>query len=155
MLSPVASSRRTLSDDVHLLAGLLGEVLRSSGGERAFLQTEAARTLAKDLRGGDIQAGIELDAMVRGLPDDEAETLVRAFTNYFQLINLAEDSERIRRIRNREVAEGGPRRGSLMEAVRLLADHGVDAGQLAELLNHARVRLVLTAHPTEARRRTI
>ena len=58
----------------------------------------------------------------RGLSDDEAETLVRAFTNYFQLINLAEDSERIRRIRNREVAEGGPRRGSLMEAVRLLAE---------------------------------
>ena len=74
-----------------------------------------------------LQAGIELDAMVRGLPDDEAETLVRAFTNYFQLINLAEDSERIRRIRNREVAEGGPRRGSLMEAVHLLANHGIDA----------------------------
>ena len=127
LVSPDTPSQRTLSDDVHLLAGLLGEVLRGSGGERAFLQTETARTLAKDLRGGDVQAGIELDAMVRGLPDDEAETLVRAFTNYFQLINLAEDSERIRRIRNREVAEGGPRRGSLMEAVQLLANHGIDA----------------------------
>src|SRR5215210_1828372 len=96
--SPLTPSRRTLSDDVHLLAGLLGKVLRGSGGERAFLQTETARTLAKDLRGGDVQAGVELDALVRGLPDDEAETLVRAFTNYFQLINLAEDSERMRRI---------------------------------------------------------
>src|SRR5215216_931169 len=155
MLSPVASSRRTLSDDVHLLAGLLGEVLRGSGGERAFLQTESARTLAKDLRGGDAQAGAKLDTLVKGLSDGEAETLVRAFTNYFQLINLAEDSERIRRIRNREVAEGGPRRGSLMEAVRLLAGHGVDAGQFARLLNDAQIRLVLTAHPTEARRRTV
>src|SRR5829696_10393450 len=154
-MSPVTPARRTLSDDVYLLAGLLGKVLRESGGERAFVQTESARTLAKNLRGGDAQAGAELDALVRGLPDDEAETLVRAFTNYFQLINLAEDSERIRRIRNREVVEGGPRRGSLIEAVRLLANHGIDAEQLAQLLNHAQIRLVLTAHPTEARRRTI
>src|SRR5829696_2801165 len=152
---PPVTARRTLSDDVYLLAGLLGEVLRESGGERAFVQTETARTLAKDLRSGDAQAGIELDALVRGLADDEAETLVRAFTNYFQLINLAEDSERIRRIRNREVVEGGPRRGSLIEAVRLLADHEIDAGQLTRLLDDAQIRLVLTAHPTEARRRTI
>jgi phosphoenolpyruvate carboxylase len=155
IVAPDTPSRRTLSDDIYLLAGLLGEVLRGSGGERAFHLTESARTLAKDLRGGDVQAGVALDALVRGIPDDEAETLVRAFTNYFQLINLAEDSERIRRIRNREVTEGGPRRGSLLEAVRLLADHGVDAGQVAQILNHAQIRLVLTAHPTEARRRTI
>ena len=154
IMSPV-SPGRTLSDDVYLLAGLLGEVLRESGGERAFVQTETARTLAKNLRAGDAQAGAELDALVKGLSDDEAETLVRAFTNYFQLINLAEDSERIRRIRNRELAEGGPRRGSLMEAVRLLAGHGIDAEHLAELLNEAQIRLVLTAHPTEARRRTV
>jgi phosphoenolpyruvate carboxylase len=154
IMSPV-SPGRTLSDDVYLLAGLLGEVLRESGGERAFVQTETARTLAKDLRAGDAQAGAELDALVKGLSDDEAETLVRAFTNYFQLINLAEDSERIRRIRNRELAEGGPRRGSLMEAVRLLAGHGIDGEQLARLLDEAQIRLVLTAHPTEARRRTV
>src|SRR5215213_11480421 len=80
--SPATPSQRTLSDDVHLLAGLLGEVLRGSGGERAFLQTEQARTLAKELRSGEVQAGVELDAMVQGLPDDEAETMVRAFTNY-------------------------------------------------------------------------
>jgi phosphoenolpyruvate carboxylase len=152
--SPV-SPGRTLSDDVYLLAGLLGEVLRESGGERAFVQTETARKLAKNLRAGDAQAGAELDAVVNGLSDDEAETLVRAFTNYFQLINLAEDSERIRRIRNRELAEGGPRRGSLMEAVRLLAGHGTDDEHLAQLLNEAQIRLVLTAHPTEARRRTV
>src|SRR5688572_9306083 len=139
----LAGASRTLSDDIYLLAGILGDVLRGSGGERAFAQTETARGLAKELRGGDIQAGVQLDSLVRGLPDEEAETLVRAFTNYFQLINLAEDSERIRRIRNREAAEGGPRRGSLMEAVRLLADHGIDGEQLAHLLNHAQIRLVL------------
>jgi phosphoenolpyruvate carboxylase len=153
-MSPL-SPGRTLSDDIYLLAGLLGEVLRESGGERAFVQTETARTLAKNLRAGDAQAGDELAALVGGLPDDEAETLVRAFTSYFQLINLAEDSERIRRIRNRELAEGGPRRGSLMEAMRLLAGHGIGAEHLAQLLDDAQIRLVLTAHPTEARRRTV
>ena len=150
-----APSRRAISDDVYLLAGLLGEVLRGSNGEGAFIQTETARTLAKDFRAGNADAGLELDALIRGLADDEAETLVRAFTNYFQLINLAEDSERIRRLRDREAAEGGPRRGSLREAVRLLAARGVTAERLAEMLEGAQIRLVLTAHPTEARRRTI
>ena len=146
---------RTLSDDIYLLAGILGDVLRGSGGERAFAQTEAARGLAKELRNGNLQAGVQLDALVRDLPDDEAETLVRAFTHYFQLINLAEDSERVRRIRSREAASGGFRRGSIDEAIGLLAARGVDAKRLAALLAKAQIRLVLTAHPTEARRRTI
>ena len=153
IMSPVTPARRTLSDDVYLLAGLLAKS-SASLAVSAFVQTETARTLAKNLRAGDAQAGAELDALVRGLSDDEAETLVRAFTNYFQLINLAEDSERIRRIRNREVAEGGPSRGS----------HGGGAsprrpwstpGTSLQLLNDAQIRLVLTAHPTEARRRTV
>src|SRR5215208_4831153 len=74
-MSPVTPTRRTLSDDVYLLAGLLGEVLRESGGERAFIQTETARTLAKNLRGVDAQAGAALDTLVRRLSDGEAETL--------------------------------------------------------------------------------
>lgn len=148
-------SLRTLSDDVYLLAGILGEALASSSGERAFAQTEAARLLAKALRGGDRDAVGDLDAMIRELPTNEAEALVRAFTNYFQLINLAEDSERIRRIRSREAREKSPRRGSLREAVALLAARGVDGPHVATLLAESQIRLVLTAHPTEARRRTI
>jgi phosphoenolpyruvate carboxylase len=148
-------SLRTLSDDVYLLAGILGEVLANSSGERAFAQTEAARLLAKALRGGDRDAVGDLDAMIRELPTNEAEALVRAFTNYFQLINLAEDSERIRRIRSREARESSPRRGSLREAIALLAARGVDGPHIARLLAESQIRLVLTAHPTEARRRTI
>jgi phosphoenolpyruvate carboxylase len=154
-ISVKAAPGRTLSDDVYLLAGTLGEILRESAGDSAFTNTESARAAAKAFRGGEIEAGIQLDTLVKGLSDNEAETLVRAFTNYFQLINLAEDSERIRRIRSREVTEGGPRRGSLREAVALLASRGVDADGLQSLLTNAQVRLVLTAHPTEARRRTV
>ena len=115
---------RTLSDDVYLLAGLLGEVLQSSSGDRAFALTEEARSNAKALRGGDQSAGGVLDALVHDLSADEAESLVRSFTNYFQLINLAEDSERIRRIRAREMGVPGPRRGSVREAIGLLAERG-------------------------------
>jgi phosphoenolpyruvate carboxylase len=150
-----SAPERTLSDDVYLLAGTLGDILRESGGDNAFENTESARATAKAFRGGDLEAGMALDTLVRGLTDGEAESLVRAFTNYFQLINLAEDSERIRRIRAREASEEVPRRGSLREAIALLARRGVDAAGLAALLSRAQIRLVLTAHPTEARRRTV
>jgi phosphoenolpyruvate carboxylase len=160
MVLPAANAtakleRRGLSDDIHLLAGTLGDVLRTTRGEGAFTQTETVRALAKAVRAGDPAAISAFDTLIHALTDDEADTLVRAFTNYFQLINLAEDSERIRRIRRREAAEGGPRRGSLREAVSLLAVRGVDAEQVVALLAAAQIRLVLTAHPTEARRRTI
>ena len=149
------ASARTLSDDVYLLAGLLGEVLQSSSGDRAFTLTEEARANAKALRSGDRAAGNALDALVQSLSDADAESLVRSFTNYFQLINLAEDSERIRRIRAREMRVPGPRRGSVREAIGLLAERGISPERLREILEHAQIRLVLTAHPTEARRRTI
>lgn len=146
---------RTLSDDIYLLAGILGRVLHASAGASAFEHTESARTLAKDLRAGDDTSGESLTKLIHALKIDDIEALVRAFTNYFQLINLAEDSERIRRIRAREQSEPGPRRGSLAEAVNLLANRGLDGAAVASLLQQAQVRLVLTAHPTEARRRTI
>ena len=70
--------------------------------------------------------GEALTELIQALDVDDVEALVRAFTNYFQLINLAEDSERIRRIRTREQAEPGPRRGSLSEAINLLAARGLE-----------------------------
>ncbi len=149
------NSTRTFGDDHTLLAGLLGDVLREQAGESAFTLEEQVRSLAKARRSGDEAAGPALSALVSGLSLDEAESLVRAFTSYFQLTNLAEDNERVRRIRRREMGEAGPRRGSLWEAVAALQASGLDAAGMQELLNQASVRLVLTAHPTEARRRTV
>jgi len=146
---------RTLSDDIYLLAGILGDAIKSLAGMDAFELEEAARTLAKQLRRGEAEAGVQLEALVAEADTTELRMLIRAFTNYFQLINLAEDNERIRRVRNRELREGGPRRGSIREAVLVLAERGVSADEVQTLLNEAQVRLVLTAHPTEARRRTI
>ncbi|HVL22882.1 MAG TPA: phosphoenolpyruvate carboxylase [Thermomicrobiales bacterium] len=150
------TSDRSLSDDVYLLAGLLGEVIQSLAGEDAFALEEEVRSLAKQVRRDDQEASERLDGVIRDANTDDLRVLIRAFTNYFQLINLAEDSERIRRVRRREhAAPDDPRRGSIREAIQILVDRGVDAAQMRSLLAQAQVRFVLTAHPTEARRRTV
>ncbi|MGI8484416.1 MAG: phosphoenolpyruvate carboxylase [Thermomicrobiales bacterium] len=151
-----AALTRSLSDDVYLLAGVLGDVIQSLAGQEAFDLEEEARALAKQLRRGDEAAGVQLEELVHGSDTEELRILSRAFTNYCQLINLAEDNERIRRVRQREHREPEqPRRGSIREAVMVMAERGISAETVQELLNEAQVRLVLTAHPTEARRRTV
>ena len=126
-----AMSNRSLSDDVYLLAGLLGEVLQSLGGQHAFELEEDVRQLAKNLRRNNHVAGIRLDEVIRGADTGELRMLIRAFTNYFQLINLSEDNERIRRVRRREHANPDtPRRGSIQETISMLADRGITADQI-------------------------
>jgi phosphoenolpyruvate carboxylase len=150
------ADRRTLSKDIYLLGGLLGDAIRAQAGEAAFALEEEVRALGKAFRAGKQDAGEELAALVAGLGPDDTSLLIRAFTSYFQLINLSEDSERVRRIRRREAENGpAPRRGSIAESVGILKARGLSASELQALLNRASVRLVMTAHPTEARRRTV
>ena len=105
---------RTLSNDIYLLGDLLGEVIRTQAGQAAFDLEEEVRALGKAFRAGRADAGDTLAALVAGVGADEASMLIRAFTNYFQLINLCEDNERIRRIRRREAeVHPAPRRGSI------------------------------------------
>ena len=77
-----------------------------------------SRALGKEFRAGNDAAAIELAAVVSGIDIDDAEMLIRAFTNYFQLVNLCEDSERVRRLKRRERENApAPRRGSIREAI--------------------------------------
>ncbi|MCC6790249.1 MAG: phosphoenolpyruvate carboxylase, partial [Thermomicrobiales bacterium] len=150
------ADRRTLSKDIYLLGGLLGDAIIAQAGEDAFALEEEVRALGKAFRAGRKDAGEELAALVAGLGPDDASLLIRAFTSYFQLINLCEDSERVRRIRRREAEHSpAPRRGSIAESIQILKERGLGAGDLQDLLDRARVRLVMTAHPTEARRRAV
>jgi phosphoenolpyruvate carboxylase len=150
------TSSRTISDDIYFLGDLLGEVITAQAGVESFDLEEQVRSLAKAHRAGDPEAGAQLSALVSGLSIDEAVLLIRAFTSYFQLINLSEDNERVRRIRRREAETyPAPRRGSIREAIQVLKDRGMTGPDVAALLQRAQVRLVMTAHPTEARRRTI
>lgn len=151
-----AVAPRSFSSDLYLLVGILGEVIQETAGTDAFELEEAVRAGAKSLRAGDPEAGPHLDALIRGADSDELRMLIRAFTNYFQLNNIVEDSERIRRVRRREAADPtAPRRGSIHEAIAALQRRGITAAQMQAMLNQADIRFVLTAHPTEAKRRTI
>src|SRR5688500_14490678 len=79
----VGERHRTFADDLYLLAGLLGDVIRSVGGEHAFALEEDVRSAAKDLRRGVPGAGERLDAVVQSADTGELRMLIRAFTNYF------------------------------------------------------------------------
>lgn len=148
--------QRGFSDDLYLVGRLLGDVIRSVGGEPVFESVEEVRGAAKAFRSGVLGAGERLDAVIESADTDELRMLIRAFTNYFQLNNLAEDNERIRRVRRREQQHPEqPRRGSIRETIMALARRGITSTEMSALLSQANVRFVLTAHPTEARRRTI
>jgi phosphoenolpyruvate carboxylase len=148
-------SPRTFADDQELLAAVLAEVIRDAEGEGALGLHERAVELAWAARNGDDAAGEQLAELIAERDPAELEVLVRSLTRWFQLGNLAEDNERIRRIRARELREApAPRPGSLRDAVRAIAEEGAGAADVQALLDASEVRLVLTAHPTEARRRT-
>jgi phosphoenolpyruvate carboxylase len=146
---------RTFVDDQALLRELFTAVLAASEGEAAVALHERAAALGKRGRAGDDAAVRELEEMVAGLALDDAQVLMRSLARWFQLMNLAEDNERVRRLRRRERGLGEtPRAGSLRAAIRHLAERGTTAAELREMLSGSELRLVMTAHPTEARRRT-
>jgi phosphoenolpyruvate carboxylase len=138
-----------LRDDVRTLGALVGDVLREQCGDAFFQLVERARRAA--IAGADD----ELHALLRGLPPRDAETLVRAFATYFEVVNLAERIHRIRRRRDYLRSASDPQEGSLADMARRLTAAGVTPPQTAMLLQRLRIEPVFTAHPTEATRRTL
>ena len=144
---------KPLRDDVNLLGALVGDVLREQGGEEFFQQVERVRKAAIRRRGDEGSSG-ELEGMLKGLPPSEARELVRAFSMYFQMVNLAERVHRIRRRREYE-RETEPQRESYEESLARLKDAGVPLEKLCEAIARMVIEPVFTAHPTEAMRRTL
>ena len=145
-----------LSGAVHLLGHLLGEVLRAQESAALFDVEERIRALAKARRAGDAGAAMALGREVGGLSVDAARAMASAFTLYFDLVNVAEEVHRILTLRERERGRfPAPIAESVGEAIALLRDRGVTAEQMAAMLAELRVELVLTAHPTEAKRRSV
>jgi phosphoenolpyruvate carboxylase len=137
-----------LSATIHRLGESLGLVLRTQESVALFETEEQIRALAKARRAGEMDAAVRLPAAVAALTPDAARATASAFAVYFDLINLAEEAHRIRALRARERAQHpAPIGESIGAAVALLAARGVTAPALAPL--------VLTAHPTEAKRRTV
>ena len=151
-MSDPTSAQSALSRDIHLLGNLLGELIVEQHGEEALRLVEDIRKLAIRRRAEDDPALLdELWRRVLALDAGEREILVKAFSNYFQLINIAEDIQRARVLRQRE--RGGIVRESVADALRSLLAAGLGAADLASLFDNLRVRLVLTAHPSEAKRK--
>ena len=150
-----------MRQDVRLLGDILGEVIRDSAGPELLADVEQlrhavieARRGARDASAGDdAPAGDEIAALVASWSLDRADQVAGAFTVYFHLANLAEEHQRIRMLRARDTGQQ-PMRESLAAAVVELG-HDVGHERLVELLASLRVHLVLTAHPTEARRRAV
>ena len=151
MSDPEAPLRR----DIRLLGEILGRVLVEQEGEELLADEERIRALSRRARrSGRPGPRSELAAAVRALPLDRQGDVLRAFGLYFQLANLAEQHHRLRRRRQYE-REGKPGRESLDAAFADLSAAGIDEVGLARAAAGVSLELVLTAHPTEATRRTI
>lgn len=147
------NSLNALSVDIKWLGGLLGTIIREQHGEVAFQLVEDIRHLAKARRAGDHAASRQLVERLRSLNLDQQQILIKAFSNYFQLINIAEDQHRIRIIHEREATH------SLYEsiggALREFKEKGKTAHEVEALLRGLSLRLTLTAHPSEAKRQEV
>ena len=149
------TASRTLHDDIDLLGGLLGEVIQAQEPVEAFALEERARTLGKALRSGDETAARATDRAGGG-PVDRGGDRVGARIHELLPPRQPRRGQRARAPcpHARARSAPAPRRGSLREAIGIIAARGTSAESLRELLAQAEIRLVLTAHPTEARRRT-
>lgn len=147
-----------LARDVRLLGDLVGEVLREQGGDELFDCVEQARHAAIQRReeaGALDTADRSLTRILAGLDADRAAEVVRAFSTYFQVVNLAERVHRVRRGRENLQDPATPQAGSLADTVQRLQMAGIEGPRIARLLAASRVEMVFTAHPTESTRRVI
>jgi phosphoenolpyruvate carboxylase len=152
-------ARDPLALEVRLLGSLLGQVIAEQAGRDLLDLVERIRRAAIRLRREDDPTDRDaLAAELAGLDVDRAEVVIRAFSLYFRLVNLAEERDRVRAARRRERAERDrPAADSIagtLADLRRLAAAG-SSGELDELLGRLRISPILTAHPTEARRRTL
>jgi phosphoenolpyruvate carboxylase len=144
---------------VRWLGRLLGEVLIELEGEELFQLEERIRKLAISRRRGPREerghAEWALFQALGGLSTAQAEPVIRAFSLYFRLVNIAEQHHRIRRARAHATHASDPQRGSLAAVLLSMKAAGVPAARAREAIASLEVTLTLTAHPSEATRRTL
>ena len=150
-----AAKNKPLVEDIRLLGRILGDVIREQAGAAAFDLIERVRQLSVAYRlKADASAGRVLDRLLKNLSAEQTVTVIRAFSYFSHLANIAEDRHHVRRRAVHE-REGHQQEGSLALAFERLhrADH--HAEEIAQTLRHAYISPVLTAHPTEVQRKSI
>nr|WP_312972494.1 phosphoenolpyruvate carboxylase [Pseudomonas sp.] len=142
-----------LREDVHQLGELLGSTIRDQHGEAFLDKIERIRKGAKAARQGSADGARQLSETLDGLHDDELLPVARAFNQFLNLANIAEQYHRVRR---REAGEAQPFENRVFdELLQRLRGSGHDREALARQVAQLDIELVLTAHPTEVSRRTL
>ena len=150
-----AEKNRPLVDDIRLLGRILGDVIREQEGKEAFELIERVRQLSVAYRlKSDAQAGRALDRLLKNLSGDQTVSVIRAFSYFSHLANIAEDRHHVRR-RDHHESQGHLQEGSLAMTLERLAKADIRAADIAATLAHAYISPVLTAHPTEVQRKSI
>jgi phosphoenolpyruvate carboxylase len=147
------AEHEALREDVGALGSMVGELLREQCGERLFLRVEQARNLAISRRAGEVKTD-DLQQICCFDQPAEALDFVRGFAAWFRMVNLAEQVHRIRRQREWAVRKA-PQPEGLEAVLAECRDAGLSFDQLESLLESTCIEPVLTAHPTEATRRSI
>ena len=149
------AKNRPLVDDIRLLGRILGNVIREQEGKAAFELVERIRRLSVAYRlKSDSRAGRALDRLLKNLSGDQTVSVIRAFSYFSHLANIAEDRHHVRR-RDHHERQGHLQEGSLAMAFERLSRADVRAAEIAGTLAHAYISPVLTAHPTEVQRKSI
>ena len=150
-----AEKNKPLVDDIRLLGRILGDVIREQEGNEAFELIERVRQLSVGYRlKKDASAGRVLDRLLKNLSGDQTVSVIRAFSYFSHLANIAEDRHHVRRREHHE-REGHQQEGSLARAFERLFGAGLRASEVAAMLGQAHISPVLTAHPTEVQRKSI
>jgi phosphoenolpyruvate carboxylase len=144
-----------LREDIRLLGRILGDTVREQSGEAVFSIVERIRqTSVRFRRDEDVAARRELEAILNGLPPKQALLIIRAFGFFSHLANIAEDQHHTRHTRAHALTSPAPRAGTMAHAFARAREAGIPPARLATFLAEAVVAPVLTAHPTEVRRKS-
>src|ERR1700693_853932 len=145
-----------LKEDIRLLDRLLGDVIREQEGEIVFNGDETIRQPAvRFRRDSDATAAKELDQLLKMLTRDQTNSVVRAFSYFSHLANIAEDQHHNRRHRANLLAGSTEQPGDVKYALKQLDQAGVTGAEVRKFLGDALISPVLTAHPTEVQRKSI
>ena len=144
-----------LRDDIRLLGRILGDTVREQQGEAIFDAVERIRqTSIRFHRTEDAAARRELEAMLNSLSRGQAIHVIRAYSFFSHLANIAEDQHHIRRTRAHALAGSAPRAGTMAYALARAAEAGISRDRLEAFFATAQIEPVLTAHPSEVRRKS-
>src|ERR1044072_7999239 len=143
-----------MREDIRLLGAILGDTGREQNGDEVFDLVERARVESFRVRRSEIDRA-ELAGLFDGIDAQRALPVIRAFTHFALLANVAEDIHRERRRAIHVAAGEPPQRSSLAATYLMLESARLDSATVADALKGALVSPVITAHPTETRRRTV